>query len=163
MPIPKDAIPFGASAKDTAAIERSAFDYMEGWFTGDAVRMRRALHPDLVKRCLCRDPETGEATGEFYGSKAEQLVRLTDEGGESKWSDVPYGPESGKDNFDVVVLEVYRDVAVARVWSRAYVEYLQLGNFGKAGWKIVNILFTHTTGEAPIEEWKRTDFAFWVP
>ena len=163
MPIPEDANPFGAPAKDIAAIEQAALDYMEGWFTGDAVRMRRALHPDLAKRCLYLDPETGEATGELYGSKAEQLVRLTGEGGESKWSDIPYDPESGRDNFDIVVLEVYRDDAVARVWSQAYVEYLQLGKFGKAGWKIVNILYTYTCGEAPTEEWKHTDFAYWVP
>ena len=163
MPIPDDATPFGASPEDMEAIEQAALDYMEGWFTGDAIRMRRALHPDLAKRCLCYDPETGEASGEFYGSKADQLVRLTAEGGESKWSDTPYDPEIGRKNFDIVVLEVFRDVAVARVWSRAYVEYLQLGNFGKAGWKIVNILYTHTRGQAPIDEWKRVDFDYWVP
>lgn len=163
MPIPDDATPFGAAPDDIEAIEQAALDYMEGWFTGDAIRMRRALHPGLAKRSLCRNPETGEATGEFYGSQAEQLVRLTAEGGESQWSDTPYDAATGRDNFDIVVLEVYRDVAVARIWSRAYVEYLQLGNFGQAGWKIVNILYTQTRGQAPIDEWKRIDFAYWVP
>ena len=26
-------------------------DYVEGWFDGDAVRVERALQPELVKRC----------------------------------------------------------------------------------------------------------------
>ena len=106
---------------------------MEGWFTGIAIRMRRALHPDLMKRCLRHNPKSGEANGEFYYSKAEQLVRYTAEGGELNWSEASYDPATGRDNFDIVVLEVYRDMAVARIWSPAYVEYLQLGNFDKAG------------------------------
>ena len=154
---------FGGSRADIDAIERAVLDYMEGWFTGDAVRMRRALHPDLMKRCLCRDPETGDPTGEFYYSKAEQLVRYTDEGGETNWSDASYEPEKGRENFDIVVLEVYRDVAIARIWSSAYVEYMQLGNFGKAGWKIVNILYTQTSGTAPTDDWRRTDLEYWSP
>jgi len=162
MSIPPNAIPFGASDEDIALIERSAYDYMEGWFTGDARRMRRALHPQLAKRSLIRDPDTGEPTNELYGSTAELLVRNTADGGESQWSDIPYDPEKGRENFEVKVLEVYRDVAVARIWSRAYVEYLQLGNFGSAGWKIVNSLFAMTEGVAPVAEYRRKDFEFWT-
>ena len=163
MPIPENAAPFGVPPEDKDAIEQAALDYMEGWFTGDEIRMRRALHPDLAKRALYRDPETGEANGDFYESKAETLVRRTAEGGESQWSDTPYDPDVGRDNFDIVLLEAYRDVAVARIWTKVYVEYLQLGNFGNAGWKIVNILHTHTSGQAAFDEWKHADFAYWVP
>ena len=42
-------------------------------------------------------------------------------------------------------------------------EYLQLGNFGKAGWKIVNILYTNTQGLNPTDGWEREDLAFWTP
>src|SRR5690242_18620326 len=41
------------STKETAqheAIRRTALDYIDGWYTGDAERMRRSLHPDLAKR-----------------------------------------------------------------------------------------------------------------
>ena len=78
MTIPEDAPRFGASPSDMIAIEQAALDYMEGWFTGDAKRVRRALHPQLVKRTLVIDPETGKPTNEFYGSTAEQLpIALT--------------------------------------------------------------------------------------
>ena len=162
MAIPENAIPFGTSEENMRLIERSAFDYMEGWFTGDAKRMRRALHPQLAKRSLVIDPETGKPTNEFYGNTAEQLVRNTEAGGESQWTDIPYDPEQGRENFDVRVLEVYRNVAVVRIWSRAYVEYLQLGNFEAAGWKIVNILYAMTEGEAPVDEYKQIDFKYWI-
>jgi hypothetical protein len=35
------------------AVRSAVMDYVEGWFEGDAGRMERALHPELVKRCLC--------------------------------------------------------------------------------------------------------------
>ena len=36
---------------DAQQISATVLDYVEGWFDGDADRMRRALHPELVKRC----------------------------------------------------------------------------------------------------------------
>jgi hypothetical protein len=36
---------------DEDAIRAVVLDYVEGWFDGDAARMERALHPELVKRC----------------------------------------------------------------------------------------------------------------
>jgi len=30
----------------SAAITKTALDYIEGWYAGDAARMERALHPD---------------------------------------------------------------------------------------------------------------------
>jgi hypothetical protein len=38
-----------ASATDSAAIRQTALDYIEGYYSGDAVRMERAIHPDLNK------------------------------------------------------------------------------------------------------------------
>ena len=38
-----------------AAIGRTVRDYYEGWFDGDAARMQRALHPELVKRGFADD------------------------------------------------------------------------------------------------------------
>jgi hypothetical protein len=47
--VPLDGQAF-AAAETTAAIRQAAVDYIEGWYTGDADRMERALHPDLAKR-----------------------------------------------------------------------------------------------------------------
>lgn len=37
-------------ASDRRQVERIAEDYTRGWYLGDAARLGRALHPDLVKR-----------------------------------------------------------------------------------------------------------------
>ena len=33
------------------AVRSVVKDYIEGWFEGNAGRMKQALHPDFVKRC----------------------------------------------------------------------------------------------------------------
>ena len=53
------------SPSDNAAITKTALDYIEGWYTGDAVRMERALHPELAKRMISTDLKTGRS--QFLG------------------------------------------------------------------------------------------------
>jgi putative lumazine-binding protein len=40
------------SKLDADLIKQTALDYIEGWYEADAVRMERALHPDLAKRIV---------------------------------------------------------------------------------------------------------------
>ena len=40
-----------AVAGSEDAVRSVVMDYVEGWFEGDAGRMKRALDPELVKRC----------------------------------------------------------------------------------------------------------------
>ena len=47
------------SPEDVEAITAVARDYIEGWLDSDEARMRRCLHPELVKRTIYRDPATG--------------------------------------------------------------------------------------------------------
>jgi hypothetical protein len=37
-------------ADDREEIRKTALDYVEGWYSGDAARIGGALHPQLVKR-----------------------------------------------------------------------------------------------------------------
>ena len=50
-------VAFSAGPDDEAAIKATALDYLEGWYSRDAERMERALHPDLAKRIVRVDPE----------------------------------------------------------------------------------------------------------
>src|SRR5690242_18548286 len=47
------------TAADSAAIRATALDYVEGWYTADAARMERALHPELAKRIVNVNPQNG--------------------------------------------------------------------------------------------------------
>jgi hypothetical protein len=54
------ALPAGAGQQqpnEEAAIRATALDYVEGWYTGDAARMERALHPELAKRIVNTNPQ----------------------------------------------------------------------------------------------------------
>jgi len=54
-PGPAGAQTAADSSTDSAAIRQAALDYIEGWYGGDAGRMERALHPELVKRIIRAD------------------------------------------------------------------------------------------------------------
>src|SRR3954453_22594650 len=60
---------------DIALFVATAHDYFDGWFDGDASRMERALHRDLVKRSAGDDQASTLA---FI--TAEQMVTWTSEG-----------------------------------------------------------------------------------
>lgn len=44
---------------DRAAIRSAELDYIEGWYTADAARMERAVHPELAKRVMRREDSSG--------------------------------------------------------------------------------------------------------
>lgn len=58
------------SAADSAAIRQAALDYIDGYYTGDAERMRRALHPDLVKRIV----RVRDGVADLSEMTAQQLI-----------------------------------------------------------------------------------------
>lgn len=76
------AVPAAASAQspaDSTAIRQAALDYIEGWYSGDSTRMERALHPDLAKRIVRADRETGRSA--LQQMSAAQLIAGTARGG----------------------------------------------------------------------------------
>src|SRR5690348_6957349 len=50
----------GTIIEEDAKIRTTVLDYIEGWYTADAVRMERALHPDLAKRAYVPGPDGNE-------------------------------------------------------------------------------------------------------
>lgn len=117
---------------DDVAIRMAALDYAEGWYEGDALRMERCLHPNLAKRRLKADPETGETTLEHFSK--EDMVRFTREGG---GADVP------RDSlrYEVSIMEVMQEVTMVRCQTARYVDFLQLAR-SNGRWLIVNVLYT---------------------
>ena len=68
----------GEAVDDETAIKAAALDYVMGWYTGDAERMERALHPDLAKRIVRVDPEG--KWDRVDGMSALTLVQYTRKG-----------------------------------------------------------------------------------
>jgi hypothetical protein len=118
------------ASANVGAIERTALDYIEGWFDGDASRMERALHPELAKRSLQYREDGREALETIT---AQEMIDDTASGrGKSK--------ADGDLRIEVTVDHVFGETAIATVDSGIYVDYLQLIRTA-AGWKIVNVLW----------------------
>jgi hypothetical protein len=63
------------SAADSAALRATALDYIDGWYTGDAERMERALHPHLAKRLTYNEAASGKSR--LVEVSALELVQST--------------------------------------------------------------------------------------
>ncbi len=114
------------TAADSTAIKQTALDYIQGWYTGDAERMERALHPDLAKRIVASNRETGKSMVRHM--TAAQLVDATRAG---------YGtrtPEAERQD-DVTILDIFEGAA----W-KDWIDYLQVGKFD-GQWVIINVLW----------------------
>jgi Putative lumazine-binding len=62
---------------DEDAIQAVVSDYIEGWFDGDAGRMERALHPELVKRCRGIEGDDPDALETL---SASEMIEATADG-----------------------------------------------------------------------------------
>jgi ABC-type sugar transport system substrate-binding protein len=121
----------GQTAEDSAAIRATALDYIEGWYSGDAERMARALHPELVKRIVMINPDTGQPFIDTMG--AGRLVEGTR---------AAYGtqiPEAER-RTDVTILDVFGNAAAVKVDAGGWIDYLQMSKLG-GRWMIVNVLW----------------------
>jgi Putative lumazine-binding len=115
---------------EQAEIVAVVLDYFEGWFDGDALRMERALHPDLAKRALEDDGRTLDET------TAEWMIDATARG-------VGRERDPGDRKIEVEVEDVYGTIANVTVRSAVYREYVQLVRTGDS-WRIVNALWRWT-------------------
>jgi hypothetical protein len=125
------SIASAVSPEDEAAITATALDYLQGWYTGDAERMERALYPDLAKRIVRVDPEG--RWDRVDSMSALTLVQLTRKG---------YGTEVPADErmAEVEVLDVFGNAAVVKAVARDWVDYLHVGRVN-GEWKIINVLW----------------------
>ncbi len=122
-------IAIAQSNKDSLEIQRTIRNFIEGWYEGDPERMEASLHEELISKIVIS--ENGNSRlGIFTASK---LIELTDKGG---GKDVP----KDKQRKDIVILEIYQNVATARVLAYDAMELLHLAKWNEE-WKIINILF----------------------
>ena len=118
------------SAEDQAAIKQTALDYIEGWYTGDAARMERALHPELAKRIVRTDSNGRSQLGQM---SALTLINGVKAGGGTKTP-----PE--RQQKDVTILDVYQNAASAKIVASDWIDYLHLAKWN-GRWVIVNVLW----------------------
>jgi len=115
---------------DREAIKRTALNYAEGWYEGNADKMESALSPDLAKRIARTNPQ-GQTR--LDNMTAMALVQGTRSG---------YGKQTPKAEQmkDVTVFDVFGGASIAKLEMRDWIDYLQIAKInGK--WLIVNVLW----------------------
>jgi hypothetical protein len=106
-------------------------DYIEGWYAGDAARMERAVHPELVKRIVTTNPTMGHSQLESIG--AMTMILRTRAGGGSR-------TPAERQQKDLTILDIFANAAVAKIVASDWVDYLQLAKWN-GRWVIVNVLW----------------------
>jgi hypothetical protein len=121
------------AAADTEGVRRAALDYIEGFYEGDAAKLRRSVRPEAAKFGFYK---SGQST--TYASEPmsfdemiayAERVKATGRGGPP-----PNAPK------DVRVLDVQDQTAAAKVTAWWGTDYLQLARYdGK--WMILHVLW----------------------
>ena len=119
------------TAADSTAIRQAALDYIQGYYEGNAERMERALHPDLAKRIVRKDPEG--RMDRLDQMSAMTLVQIT-----RMMAQRPVPEEARRD--EVRILDIFGNVASVRVDAATWIDYLHLARWN-GEWKIVNVLW----------------------
>jgi hypothetical protein len=115
---------------DEDAIRAVVSDYIEGWFDGDAGRMERALHPELVKRCRGIEGDDPDALETL--SAAEMIDATAD--GEGRRED------AADRQIEIEIEYLSGDIATVTCLCHLFVDLLQLIRMPE-GWRIVNAVW----------------------
>lgn len=121
---------FAQTPADSTAIRQAALDYAEGYYTANAERMEKALHPELAKR-IVRTNDRGQSMLGQMG--ALTLVMGTRAGGGSET------PEADR-IANVQILDIFENAASVRTEMSGWVDYMHLAQWN-GEWKIVNVLW----------------------
>ena len=119
------------TSDESAAITKTALNYIEGWYEGDAARMESALHPELAKRMIYTDPKSGRSQFNHMGAMA--LVQGTRRGG---------GTQTPKEKQlkEVTILDRFNNAAVVKIVASDWIDYLSVAKVN-GEWKIINVLW----------------------
>jgi hypothetical protein len=126
-----------ATGNELAAITACVLDYFEGWSDGDPIRMERALHPELAKRCYA---QTADRAPLLRTDTANGMVEATREGAGRV--------RAGGRPIEIKVVDAGQGIASVVVRSEHYHEYLHLVATAE-GWRIVNALWRWADGHGP--------------
>ena len=115
---------------DREAIKRTAVNYAEGWYEGNAAKMESSLSPDLSKRIARTNAQNQTLLDHMTAMALVQGTR----GGFGKQTP---GAEQQK---DVTILDVLGGAATVKLEMRDWVDYMHIAKInGK--WVIVNVLW----------------------
>ncbi|OFY67339.1 MAG: hypothetical protein A2Y71_09360 [Bacteroidetes bacterium RBG_13_42_15] len=127
---------FGQTKEDTLAIKKAAFNYIEGWATGDVERIKESVSPELSKR---RVASAGDLV---YVQDMSQSLLCVAALGNAKGVRMP-DLTPGKDlSPEIKILDIDGSNASVKTWNAKYgfFDYIHLSKAG-GKWMIINVLW----------------------
>lgn len=126
------AAPLEAQHGDRAGVERAALDYLEGFYEGSTDKLRRSVHPEVLKFGFYReDPDDAYERSPMsfeemlnFATNVKESGRFPDENAPKK----------------VEILDVLDQTAVAKVYAWWGSDYLSMAKYD-GEWKIVQVLW----------------------
>ena len=113
---------------DQAAVRATVTDYIEGYYTRDAARMERSLHPHYLKHTI---------------SGIEGALKMTEKTGPQMVQDVrsgsPGGVPTSERKSQITILDISNDIASAKLVTPHWTDYLTLTRWN-GQWKIVSVV-----------------------
>ncbi len=120
----------GQTDADREAIKRTALNYAEGWYEGNAEKMESALSPDLAKRIANTNAQGRSSLGQMTAMTLVQGTR----GGSGKQT------AKADQQKDVTILDAMSSSATVKLEMLEWVDYMHIGKMnGK--WVIINVLW----------------------
>jgi Putative lumazine-binding len=113
---------------EESAVRSTVTDYIESYYTGDASRMEKSLHPHYLKHTISKSDGKLKMT-EWTGLQMVQEVR----------SHGPANLSASEKTEQITVLDISDDMASAKLVTPHWVDYLTLSKWN-GEWKIVSVL-----------------------
>ncbi len=119
---------------DIDAIAAVARDYLLGYVSGDSQRHLRSYHPEAIKRRYSKD-EDG-----IFGIVSLSPQTMAD------YAATESGTDTGG-SIEVIVDDVYEDIASVRVYSARWVDFLHVVK-ARGEWRLFHVTW-HRRGIGP--------------
>ena len=121
--------------EDVDAVTRVARDYLEGYVSGDSQRHIRSYHPEAIKRRYTED-EDG-----IFGIVSLSPQTMAD------YAATESGLDTGG-SIEVIVDDVYEDIASVRVYSARWVDFLHVVK-ARGEWRLFHVTWHKRSAEPP--------------
>ena len=125
------SLSYSQTREDSLAIKNCALNYVEGFYEGNSDRMEKALHPELSKRIVRTDPQSGRQR--LDQMSALTLINITKAGGGKS---IP--PDQRVLEFKI--LDITGNNASVKTVAKGFFDYIHLAKWA-GEWKIVNVLW----------------------
>ena len=106
---------------------------MDAYYTADATRMQKALHPDFHKRTL----QTVNGHTEISEDTVQSMLEGVRLGSGETNSQQRNGYKS------IEILDVYRDAASVKVVTGRWVDYMHLSKLN-GEWRVLDVVLQYT-------------------